>query len=406
MMILKSIHLSILLLSLLAITACKKTEEQEIVNTPMSLKALPVSDIGNATVTFHGQIEKINTEPIREIGFILVEKTQSGGATNTEIVLDHKDVQDGTTINYTYTSKNVFDPDAGYYYQFYIKTANGYYASYPIHFNVDNITVSSPTDLKYNLGETILLKGNFSQFKEQYYLSINVPDGERLAFSLKDDNQTLAITLPKTGFVHGAKLAITLNKPHSGQQYMNSKQLAEVTIVAKINEPTRLRYAYNDIVELTGTGLPEYYVDGLFLLVGDQRIPYVGRSTHFGRMVDLSGASFRFGYVNGRDSVIFSKPMLVEQPSGDDLLFSTASIHPGNSFSSYGVDMYKYFNLKIDQAFLGDKPVSATIGSDYRYSYISIPNDFPEGSYTLKLKGGGERNRKHQDNRSQKAPMG
>lgn len=385
-----NIKIFLLLLSSCLLTiACSKTEETEILIAPMEVSSMPITINNESQITFTGKIDQINKEPILAMGFILSEKSASGGTVNKEIAVDPKELGADKTLNYTYNSEKPFDIDNYYSYKFYVKTKNGYYSSKPMHFTLDNIKVETEKTTLAYLGETLSFKGNFKQFKETYYLSINSEAGQRLEYSFKDNHTTLLVTMPKSGFTQDQKFSITLCKAINGMPYTYSKQLTEIKVVAKINPPSKYNYAFNETIPITGLGLPEYYAENLFLLVDGHRIQYYGNYLYLSQIENLRGNSFKFGYVNGRDSVIFDKPLTVQQPSGDLINIRGEHTHPYSDLFVDGLDFYKYFNLKIEQASLGEQKLPLSIyNQGQELLYLHVPENTAEGIYALNLVGG------------------
>ncbi|MEN5231826.1 hypothetical protein [Sphingobacterium faecium] len=381
--------LLLLLSSCLLMVACSKTEETEVLIAPMQVSTMPVTIKDESQITFTGKIDQINKETILAMGFILSEKSASGGTVNKEITVNPKELKADQTLNYVYNSEKPFDIDNHYSYKFYVKTKNGYYSGQPMHFTIDNIKVETEKTTLAYLGETLSFKGNFKQFKETYYLSINSEAGQRLEYSFKDNQTTLLVTMPKSGFTQDQKFSIILCKAINGMPYTNNKQLTEIKVVAKINPPSKYSYAFNETIPITGMGLPEYFAENLFLLVDGKRIPYYGNYIRLSEIENLRGNNFKFGYVNGRDSVIFDKPLTVEQPSGDLLHILGEHTHPYSELFVDGLDFYKYFNSKIEHASLGEQklPLSIYIQNS-ELLYLHVPENTPEGIYALNLVGG------------------
>ncbi|WET69809.1 hypothetical protein [Sphingobacterium sp.] len=367
--------------------ACKKTEEVVVVHTPMKVIANAPTEVRDSQITMHGEIENINDEEILDVGFILSEITKTGSTLLQEISAGKQQLTAGKTVDFTLNVKEPFDLDLIYQYVFYVKTAKGFYKSPPVRFNVDNISVTDTKLILVYLGETIVLKGNFKQFKENYYLIANSDPQQRLAFTLKDNKTTLAVTLPKGGYYHGNTVGITLQKPINGSEFVSSKQLIETKIVAKITEPSKYSFAYNEDIQINGIGLPQYNTENLFLLINDKRIPFVNHLL-FKQLVELKSGSFRLGYTNGRDSVYLAKEIQLEQPSADDFELATAQTHPGCRIETKGINFYKYFGDEINKLFIGSSAASGFIGNNGYSAHITVPNNLPEGKYPITLTSG------------------
>ena len=381
-------HIQIAVSIIAALSACKKTEEVVVINTPMTVVAMAPSEVKDSQVTMHGEITTSNKEEILDVGFILSETKQSGSTILQEISAGKQKLINGKTVDFTLTVKEPFDLDLIYQYIFYVKTAKGFYKSQPVRFNVDNINVTDNKLVLAYLGETVLFKGNFKQFKENYYLIAGGNTEQRLAFTLKDNKTTLAVILPKSGYYHGNKLAITLQKPLNGREYVSSKQLIETKIVAKITEPGKNSFAFNEGIQINGIGLPQYgYADDLFLLIDDQRIPFTN-NLFFRQIANLKGESFRLGYANGRDSIYFDKEILLEQPSADNITLATTLTHPDCMIEATGIDFYKYFGDEISKILVGNSAATGFIGNNGNSTYLTIPNNLLDGKYAVTLTSG------------------
>lgn len=370
-----------------ALSACKKTEEVVVINTPMKVVAMAPSEVTDSQVTMHGEIESTNKEEILDVGFILSETKYGGSTILQEISAGKQKLVNGKSVDFTLTLKEPFDLDLIYQYVFYVKTAKGFYKSQPVHFNVDNIKVTDNELVLAYLGETLLLKGNFKQFKENYYLTVDRNNDQRLAFTLKDNKTTLAVTLPKTGYYHGNKLAITLQKPLNGVENVSSKRLIETQIVAKISEPSKYSFAFNEVIQINGIGLPQDYAQDLFLLVNDQRIPFVNQLL-FKQIANLKRGTFRLGYANGRDSIYFDKEIMLEQPSADNITLATTPTHPGCMIKAEGIDFYKYFGDEFSKILVGNSAATGYIGNGGNSTYLTIPDNLQDGKYPITLTSG------------------
>lgn len=360
----------------LSLLCCKETEEIKLDYSPIQLETKPVSDIGYDYVTFNGGITRLNNEKIVDIGFILFESTDRG-AKQIEISVGAKAAKEGN-VSFQYKSPQRFIEMAPYRYCFYVKTENAFYKGELVNFQVDNLKIEQTGLLSVELGDTILVRGDFTQIKDDYIITL---DSKELRHTLSHDNKTLSVILPESGYTHG-RLADVVLQWNDRQPYRYQRQLSSVRFVATLNEPSKTSYSILESITLTGKGLPYSWSEDLYIFLGGQRLIYNGGFS-LAYFDNLEGNTFEWGYYNGKDSVFFKKPLTIVPPSGDVISFSQPVIHPKQISTLNGVSRYRYFNNKMGKLELGQYPAVDLLPSSETI-YFRVDN-IPEGRYPLTI---------------------
>lgn len=368
--------------------SCTKEKEIEIIHTPIALKALSASDITESQVTLYGQIQGSTKEEIVDIGFIIYESNMNNDESIVkEISLGKQEIEIGKTVNYTWKKDNIFDLDLIYSYVFYVKTLNGFYKSEPIHFEINQIKLDENTPIIATLDETISIEGNFKQITDLHFITFNENSTNRIPIQLNENKSKLTLTLPKNGYVHGNQIEVILNKQSkSDNSFFIKQKLITIKIAAKITGLKKYKVAFNDLIEIVGTGLPSYGDPNLILYIGDQKINYYNPTFTLSQIQNLKGKSYLFGYNNGRDSIIFSQKIELEQPNGNTLNFSEKA-HHGSFIFVDNFDFYRHFGNKQLQSFLGNTAINTQYEIYSNRTSFRIPSEIPEGKYNLKFKG-------------------
>ncbi|MGH2624714.1 MAG: hypothetical protein ACRDE7_13680, partial [Sphingobacterium sp.] len=166
--------------------------------------------------------------------------------------------------------------------------------------------------------------------------------------------------------------------------YHYEQQLVKITYLSKVNlkisDQGKLYYLDFYVENLADS---YYSIPNLYILIDGKKIPY-NKSINLYDYEEFSGPSFKIGYMNGRDSVYFLDPYVLDQPSKDlDLTPSVPKIHPYSWFSYVSPDLDIFF-WSYMSANIGDQEFRAYYYYETHTAEIYV-GEIEEGEYDLKL---------------------
>ncbi|MEN5059015.1 hypothetical protein [Sphingobacterium kitahiroshimense] len=265
-------------------------------------------------------------------------------------------------------------------FRYYIKTSNkdnfGQYLLYFVNQPVD-FTVHPNQSVVGYVGDLVTLKGNFKDVSNRYDLYFG-DSRDKIPFSVSNSDIDLSFKLPsyKNGESAYVYLVSKADSNHTGRQYV----LTEVKFLSRLNPPD----SYNiDIYSHLTLSAKEGSAYNSSILIGDKLIPYEVYLRLSDHLRPENGDSYRLGYYNGRDTVIFPQKLQITRPDAKEIYFQTTRVHPLGSTKVLGLHSYKLFGPTSFT--LGNHPVQ--LGFDNQDgSYTLSAGNLPEGEYPLTIK--------------------
>jgi len=366
--------------------SCKKTEViDNNIKEPILLKTKSVEILGLNILKFTGVITKLNKEEITDIGFIVYDKSPEARSP-VEIVIPKKDVKSGLLeIEYIHKFSSNFVLNKPYSYCFFVKTNKALYKGEVIDFVVDLIKLNEDTDIYLKIGDTLTLKGDFSQMDADYFINTDSQNNSRrlLKHEISDDKKQLKINIPTTSLEHGQVMDLILNYKSKNELNYFSRKLATIKLIASVKEPLQTSFHYNDLLPIEGLGLPVYTSSDKFkVIINGVSKPY-HRELRFSDFDSYTNTSFKWAIDYGHEVVEFKKNITFKAPSVEDLIVEDKQIHPSQNFSLKGLNFKSFFKNTVEVSL-------NNINVDYKYMNDSIlyinSSKLPHGEYTVRLK--------------------
>lgn len=265
-------------------------------------------------------------------------------------------------------------------FRYYIKTTKndnyGQYLQYYVNHAQDFI-VHPNQSLRGYTGDELTLKGNFKDVYARYDLYIG-KSNDKIPFTVSNNNIDLSFKLPPNGQTESAYVYLVskTNSEDADRQYY----LTEVTYLTRLNPPeSYIMDIYSHLTLSAKEGLA-YRTS---ILIGDQLIPYQQFLRLYDYLKPENGDSYRIGYFNGRDTIIFPQKLQLARPDTKEIYFQTTRVHPFGSTKVMGLRSYQLFGPTSFT--LGSYPVQMGLDTQVG-SYTLSAGDLPEGEYPLTIK--------------------
>lgn len=377
-MIRKIYSISILLLFI----ACGKKEVIDPNAEPsIEVETMPITILSPNELIFKGTIKLLNREEVVDKGFILYDLSTQPNIP-VEISMG-KNASQGETFEYNYQTSEKLQVGQPFGYACYVKTQKAYYKGDMVPFSVDLITIDSPEKRFVTIGDDVVIKGNFEQMDETYYLTLGTQSIQQIDYRLGNNLGELTFSLPTKGLQHGEVLDLILHTkmPNGNTQYQ--RKLVEIEVLAKIDLPPSYEIHYNDPLPISGIGFPTQHYDKLNVLINGKSFPlYSGLLlSDFG---PFTGTSIKWAIDYGHNNIVdFPEPLIMKVPDGADLKLSQTTIHPYEYLSVTGLNYKTYFNTVIDKITVGS--YTADIRSVREQQLTIAIDDLPAGQYPVKL---------------------
>lgn len=346
------------------------------------INTLGFSDITSNQVKLTGQIKIAGNETVLDHGFIIQEAgTEANSSSEINISLG-KTNQVGE-ISTTFKSPKSFDPNVYYTFYFYVRTEKNFIKGNLHEFALNSLSII-PNEKRFSYGrDTIHVNGNFENLGDKFRIRV------RGAFELFSLPFTLSADKKVLSFVIGAgpevsnfdEIQISLvRKNENPKSYV--QDLVQITYLAKVV----FERAYHDFLtplkfKVENIADSYYGIKNLFILINGKKIPY-NNNLYLRDHPEFGGKTLNIGYMNGKDSVYFSEPYNLIQPSSDDPIIPHIDrVHP-NTLLNFNAKQLHHFFWAYVSAKLGNEEVEARF--DYRENLLGIHvGDLPEGEYDL-----------------------
>ncbi|MFD2902484.1 IPT/TIG domain-containing protein [Sphingobacterium anhuiense] len=370
--------LYVYLFSLFMIIGCSKSEEvkpQPEPNTPVELETLVPDAANRKLIVLSGRALHLNNEQIKDHGFIMLADTQNQ-------FLENK-ISLGKTIQVGKITKKI-DPSkeliaiGSFTYKFYVETNLGTYYGEPIRVTLSSIFIDYQSDLQGTVGEKITVNGDFAKITDGYILYSNYNDPKEIKYVISSNKNSIQFEIP-SGYNHGTKLSIYFRPKAGNTAIDHDLNIAEVKILGTLEPPTHYEFYLNDYLRLSGPSATSGPFDKMYIIIGDKLVPYFYELALFDLIYEQPRSSYRIGYFNGRDTVIFPEKIRFKTPRPEDVQLRQAFVHPGGTMAATGLDMTRFYHMSV-----------ATVGNKEAYynahwtgnDQIQI-GDVPDGSYPL-----------------------
>ncbi|WP_270090815.1 hypothetical protein [Sphingobacterium sp. SYP-B4668] len=360
-------------------SACKKTEENTPEDTtPVQLETLG-ADVANHThIVLAGRILYLNNEKVLDHGFV-VKSFYTNPALEYKYSLGSS-LQIGKVSKKIDTSKDLRTAGSGSY-QFYIETDKGIYYGESVRYDISGVFIDYQHGLRASAGEVITIHGDFESIKSPFTLYSDYNSPKVISYELSVNKQALSFVMPD-GYTHGNDLSFYVQANKADSVFNSSIPIAKIKVLGSLHAPEQYEYYYDDVLRLGSKGLPASFAYTFSVILGNKFVPYYHELSLSDLIYDQPLESFRIGYYNGRDTVIFPKKITLKKPDETAFKVRQSYVHPGNSLAVTGLPLGRFPYIR-----------SMTIGDQSAY-YNGMWNgddrlqigQVPDGVYPLVIK--------------------
>jgi len=262
-----------------------------------------------------------------------------------------------------------FNTQYGYYY--FVRTATQTFKSNLKYFELSKFIINYQYDLKATVNEIINVNGDFTDLTKDYTIYDN--KGNVIPYSINDKYNISFKMLNKYSHAEDITFYIKNIKDSDEPEYY----LAQVEALGTINQPTKNIYKYSDFLRLQGTNLGR----DLKIIIGNTEVNYYNELGINDYIYNQFGTLFDLGYDNGRDRVIFSDKLKIQEIPKDIIQFVGTHSHPHTDAYINPVDLAEYsnyYNCSLGGVGCG------LYGELNGLNKITIRN-VPDGKYPVKL---------------------
>lgn len=382
--------LYILIITAFTFAACTKTEETLLPITESKIIVFDYSKIdaiSQSGATISSRLVSLNQENVQEYG-VLISRFGSGKYGKEEQITLGKGIKIGP-LSYSFAPKGGLKSSDRYTIGFYIQTDKGFYRSASVLIRWNNISVE-PADMKaVRTGDKITINGNFDGVDESYLIR-NSNYQSIIPYEISSDKKKLTYEVPKTNLPHGSTLEfylqnISSNGPNNGFPDYESYALPRVKIAATIDPIILNNIYFITPIILTGQNLPDRYQEAtdLFLIVNGIKVKYQN-PLNLNEIAGLKGNTFKIGYHNGINEVIFPNAVQLILPNGADMIFNKSVVHPKTSLQVSGMRFNQLFYNSPFTVQFGEQAASQGQLNYDESILVQVP-DVNNGSYAVSI---------------------
>jgi len=378
--------LVILILGFIGVSSCSKSGNPDVEKNVQEYKisTASFSGISSKEVTLSGEIQSIGSESVLDCGFI-IQYIGNNGYASTEQTVSLGKIDKVGEYTVKYKPSKPFEHNVSYSYYFYVRTDKNFYKGNNYEFSLNNLN-PLPAQDRFSYGrDTIKIEGTFDGLEDNYRINVRGAfEIFSVPFIVSADKKSISFVLQANlEVVNSDVIQVNLvRKDENPRKYQ--QQLIKITYLAKVNLE-KFNYDNLDYLKFYVENLADRYsyIPNLYVLINGKKIPY-SKEIRLQDFADFSGTTFKIGYMNGRDSVYYPNPLVLEQPPKDLMLTpSVPRIHPYTYFSYFAPELNKYFWAYLN-AKIGDQDIDVTY--DYRTETLGVQAaDLKEGEYDLKL---------------------
>lgn len=371
-----TLRVSIIYLLIVILNSCKtETIVIEQDYSDPNIRTESATILSNNNLQLNASVIKLNAIEVIEHGFVFQKKINDNKYESEHKITIKEAINTGT---YSEIYKPAVTPKNGdmYRYYYFLKTKKGLYKGAYVNILIDDITLPY-TETLATINEKILIKGDFSQINSKYVL-LTEDYKKHIPYTINPAKNELTFQMSTIKNAHhGNTLHFIMKSMDEGQFSMN-KRIASVKVLGSLKQMQPLVYKYADKLTFYGEGLPQSTQTDFFILINDHKIPY-RHEIKFSEIENFKDKSFKLGYSNGRDEVIFPEEHTFILPEPSQIFFDRKVMHPYTRLSVSGYD-FEYF--KNERHFLG----SSEVFINYKHfdTYYLNVNGIPDGNYTYR----------------------
>ncbi|GGH14558.1 hypothetical protein FAZ19_07360 [Sphingobacterium alkalisoli] len=299
---------------------------------PTQVETLAVEIINSEQVVLTAAVTYLNAQAkVVDHGFD-VEYYDASGKRGVHNFSLGKDAQPGK-IRFPLTGEWKVAADRGISYTYYLRTEQDTTRGNILNYSKDYanpFSIHPNQEFKVYGGEKITLKGSFEDIKGKYNLviDINTNTSVTVPFDITDNNSSLQLTLPLG--ISANKVALYLTPITNNGSYPHKHYLIEVDILGKLNPPSNYTLSWIESLQLQpSSDSPTYpYFQ---VIIGNRMARYESYISIRDYINASEGDSYRLGYYNGRDTVIFPHKLQILRPDPTNIGFIENRIHPHSS---------------------------------------------------------------------------
>lgn len=345
--------------------------------TPIQINNEGLLSIDKEKAVLTGSIDRLNDEKVTDYGILIKDAVNPY---SQEQVISMGDDPKIGTFEYRYVPQSGFLLGERFQYQFYLRTEKGYYKSPTAYVTYNGLKVTSSPLQMATTGDTIRLMGDFNTLDNRYTVGIADLSVSRLPITLNPEKTQLSFVVPNTKGHHNKVVDISLNRYETTVFY--TQNLTKIKLIGRVQPPTKLNYYFYDNITFTGIDRDFFNFDGsLRLIINGKIIPYKS-TVSIQSIVPITG-SFKMGYMNGRDSVIFPQEYSINRPQDDLLNLKTAILHPGQLLRLDFSELYTYFSPVVPDVRIDQHLVRFNGSSNLNFTYDT--GKIPVGTYTINI---------------------
>lgn len=372
------IYLSLILGLLISCSKEKDGSKPDTPSTQMKIETLrPTLKYGKG-VMFSGRVLHLSKEHILEHGFFVRYQVNFGRFDSVFYKIDQA-VQSGDN---SLLLNNIPESFLGNLCEvrYVVTTKEGNYSGQYIEFRNVDVSVAADYEFVKSIGDEIVVSGDFSKANSSYRLIYESTNGSGVVqnFNINQPNQnTLSFKIPS--FPHGTVAVFKLSNGLSSDIY-----LARVNVVGKLLPFDQYEYYLDDRLPIKTLGIGYQQRSPFFLIVGNKYFSYPVDKYVSELIEGQKGSSFRIGYFNGVDTVIFPTKLSVRKMPADAFQFSQSFVHPFGDVRVSSLSLSRHIPIGDHSVFLGGK--EARLYRRWNSDDVLTIEDVADGKYPLFVK--------------------
>lgn len=226
-------------------------------------------------------------------------------------------------------------------------------------------------------GDEVTVKGDFRGIQGKYYLQLEDQTGT-IPFQIGNNETSLTFKI-NGNFTNKAELYVFLTPHQQPSGYQSREYLTKISLLSRLGPPASYNLSWTNYLTLPVLSGVGYNTS---IIIGNKLIPYSSSIFIRDYIHYLSGDSYRLGYFNGRDTVIFAQPLQIKRPDALLITFDSPRVHPNgnvrlsgfNSADIFGEVTYSMNNIPLTLRPTGD---NSTLS-------FQAP-DLPDGEYDITI---------------------
>lgn len=311
-----------------------------------------------------------NTEEVLEHGFAFYKGGYFTDSKEITQFLIKEKIRPGE-INYKLPDVQFAKYNTSYAYYYFVRTQNQTFKSNIKLFELSKFIINYQYNLQATADELIKVNGDFTDLNKDYGIQDN--KGNAIPYTI-DDKYNISFKILNK-YAHDEDISFFIKNIKDSDE--PNYYLAGVKILGTIDLPTQSLYKYSDYLRLQGTNLGSR----LKIIIGNREVNYYNKLTIHEFIYNQFGTIFDLGYDNGRDRVLFSNKIKLQEIPKDIIQFVGTHNHPHTDALIKPANLYDYANYY--NCSLGGAGCGLYTGQD-NIQKIAIGN-VPDGRYTVKL---------------------